>query len=379
MAERTTEEHSERSTITVGLLSDPDYPSQLATSLATELSARLAEQIDDDLRWDVHLDRDPITAVTRDVNEILRNAGELAERNGWDVVIYLTDLPIREGWAPVVAELSVRHQAGVISLPALGGRRMRKRACDIAVRMVGEIDARYTDPGGQGRYRTRIGRRLASLTRPMHEAEPHQPDVQHRFVAPTVRGRIHLLLGMLRSNRPWRLVLGMTSAVAAAIAMSAFMGQSEVVWEISNTMGTGRLIVTGLASIVIMAVWIIVVHNLWESSRKSAVTRDDAVLYNSATLVTVTTGVLTMYVGVFAFNLVAAQFLITPEVLESTLQQQQVGWQEYVQLGWLIASAGMVAGALGSGLEDEATVRQAAYGYRERQRYRQRQHGSETV
>lgn len=47
-------------------------------------------------------------------------ADEYREREGWDVVMFLTDLPRRSGTEPVVADVSIRHAAALISLPGIG-------------------------------------------------------------------------------------------------------------------------------------------------------------------------------------------------------------------------------------------------------------------
>ena len=52
-----------------------------------------------------------------------------------------------------------------------------------------------------------------------------------------------------------------------------------------------------------------------------------------------------------------------------------VGLGEYLTLAWMATSLATVAGAIGSSLEHEDTVRKAAYGYR--QRLRQKANESE--
>jgi hypothetical protein len=69
----------------------------------------------------------------------------------------------------------------------------------------------------------------------------------------------------------------------------------------------------------------------------------------------------------FALVLVAALIFLDSGFLQSILGHP-VGFSDYVRLAWMATSLSTVAGALGSGLEDEETVREATYGYRQRRR-----------
>jgi hypothetical protein len=64
----------------------------------------------------------------------------------------------------------------------------------------------------------------------------------------------------------------------------------------------------------------------------------------------------------FGVTAAAAALLIDPSVLGSTLGRP-VGPSDYLTRAWIISSMATVGGAIGSGLEDEETVRAAAYGY----------------
>jgi hypothetical protein len=118
-----------------------------------------------------------------------------------------------------------------------------------------------------------------------------------------------------------------------------------------------------------MVVWIIVAHRLWEalSHRESLYWTG---LYNGVTALTITIAVLLAYATLFTLVLLVAVVFVPSGYFQAVLQHP-IGVSEYAKLAWFATSLATVAGALGSSLEDEDMVRNAAYGYRQRRRNEQ--------
>jgi hypothetical protein len=135
---------------------------------------------------------------------------------------------------------------------------------------------------------------------------------------------------------------------------------------LGDAVGWARLLALMVAAIVAMVVWIIVGHHLWErpDDREE---RHWTALYNGVTVLTITVAVLFAYAVLFALILLAAGVFVPSAYFQSTLRHP-VGPGDYVILAWLATSLATVAGALGASLEHEETVREAAYGYRQRRR-----------
>jgi hypothetical protein len=115
-----------------------------------------------------------------------------------------------------------------------------------------------------------------------------------------------------------------------------------------------------------MTVWLMVYNHLWDRPSEAA-ERRKALMYNVSTATTLALGVACMYAILFVLALIAAVVLIDSGYLAQTLGHP-VGLGSYLNLVWLCSSVGIVAGALGSSLEDEETVRKATYSRRERER-----------
>src|SRR5919107_1942044 len=86
----------------LGLLADPDLPAELAERLAGELPELLAERLDNQVAWQVRVGCERFDLA--DEERILAVARERRQREGWDLVVCLTDLPRRTGLRPIVAE-----------------------------------------------------------------------------------------------------------------------------------------------------------------------------------------------------------------------------------------------------------------------------------
>jgi len=109
-----------------------------------------------------------------------------------------------------------------------------------------------------------------------------------------------------------------------------------------------------------------VAHELWERSpgrRVRREARERIVLFNLATAITVSIGVLTLYVALFGIAVVCASAVIVTNVLEGELGHP-VTADNYLRLALLVSTLATIGGALGSALESDRAVREAAYGYR---------------
>jgi hypothetical protein len=98
---------------------------------------------------------------------------------------------------------------------------------------------------------------------------------------------------------------------------------------------------------------------LWERPA-SRTARQQAVLFNVATTVTVLLGVLWLYAAMFLLVVVSAEMVVVRPLLERTLRHP-AGTGEVLRVAWLATSLAMVGGALGAGLESDEAVRAAAY------------------
>jgi hypothetical protein len=286
--------------VVIGLLADPGLPTEIARQLAEELPDMLADKPTDGMRYAFTV----VSETLRRRGERLVNlAAQRREREGWDFAIGLTDLPVHKDDRPIVAELSRDAAAAVLVVPALKVLRPADQARDIVAGLI--LEWASGDRVDEAKHR--LEERVPSL----HRVEPDDDDIDLRLTSSA--GQLRMLAGMVRVNRPWRLVLGLRGALAAAVATAAFGLVSSPVWQVSAAMSTLRLWVATVVSLASIIGWLILNHGLWQHPKGTDPRERRRIrLYNAATLLTLAVGVLVSYGALFLGNTFTGWFVVVP-------------------------------------------------------------------
>jgi hypothetical protein len=390
----------------LGLVADPGVATHMVRAFANELPRLIADSggAERPGGWRIETSSQLLPLEEDGTLPLLRIGRQQREENGWDVTIVVTELPRRAGNCPILADYVPGAAVGLVSLPALGAVRLERRVRDTIVHL---MSGDLTDHNGSRPRRKRAAiRRAPEIGLPyeyVSESEANEaaaaarPDGEggdgagggesaaaavegnveeggsgapRHIVLTGLRGRLQLLSGMVRANRPWRLVPSLSPALAGAAAGAAFGIFYSNIWLLADAFSGARLGLVNAVAVLSMIAWLIFDNNLWERPRNRRL-REEAVLYNAVTVLTVSFGVMCMYVVLFTVTMLASLAVIPSEYLSTTLQHP-VSSADFATIAWLSASMGTLAGALGSGLAGEGAVRRAAYSARERERQVQR-------
>lgn len=378
---------TDRSALTIGLMADPGLPALMARKVNESLPELLPRRVDDSVDWTVDVVDEALSLNQDGDVDLVNRAPDLLRAHGWDMVLYITDLPHFEDNVPVVAEVAPQQRAAVLSLPTLGAVNLKRRVTDTLARMVehlhsgevtrtGSTPTVTSDSGDQDALNeltplegTTSATVQEELDEPTDALQTHT-EVQQIY-SPSALSRLRLLTGMVLSNRPGRLPLAMTKSGAAAAAAGAYGVFYGSIWVLSDVIVLQRQIFVTLLAIGLMTAWLIATNGLWTRAKKQVGGRRWAAMDNTATVVTVVVAAVMMYVALFLMLLTAALVLIPDHYLASELEQDSATLLTYIDLTWLATSMGIMAGAVGSSFDDDDAIRDATYSLRESERRRQ--------
>lgn len=270
----------------VGLVAGPDLPTEIVWKIADDLDRVLTESVTDKVDWDIQ-----IQSVALPLDEygkiiVWRDSDRIKRENGWHLMVALTELTRRIEDQLVISEVSITHKAAVICLPALGPFRLRHHTKNAIVRVLREM---LDDDLQPDREASRFASPRWSSPRkksPVRQKTTNNDGGFSSFLAlKGAHGRLRLLTGMVRVNRPWRMVPSLSSAIAAAAAAAAFGIFYSSIWIMADSLSAGRLLFISAIAIMAMVGWLILYNNLWETAKAHRIAKD-AILYNCATVTT---------------------------------------------------------------------------------------------
>lgn len=335
--------------ITVLVLADPGQCVDRARAAQDLLEARLADAFGEAT---VHV-RTQFLGISE--SNTLALAPMEAVRGDYervDATLLLTEMPRRAEGRALIAETLPDRAIASVSLPTLGVLSSRERLVAVFLASVAQLMG--GDPEQKNEHRRSL--RWARWT-----AATEGRGAQLR--APRVVGAVRTILGMVATNAPWRAAPKLSSALAAASATGAFGIFYNSIWQMSAALSTPRLLLIGLLAMTLMVLWLMVGNRLWERP-----VQDDPttvlVYYNLSTVLTLFLCVLALYLALAALILGASLVVIDPDFMSEILGEQAT-FTRYVDIAWLSAALGVVAGGLGASFDDETDLRQLTHGRRE--------------
>ncbi|OLT24169.1 hypothetical protein BJF82_07590 [Kytococcus sp. CUA-901] len=338
----------------VRIVADPGLPTRRAHAVRDRLEQKLADTYKQDVSVQVQSD---LLRVDQAHALDLETAGELSTRHGTvDVLLLLTEMPRYVDGRPLVAGAFPGYGVGVLSLPTLGMRIGTQRllrvltACAVRIAQV---------PGGESeevRYPPHLGGARWS----------RRDDGSYALTFNRWTGATRMVMGMVLSNEPWRVVPRLSSAFAAAMATGAFGVFYSSIWQMSDALSVFRLALTAVVAVIMMVLWLVLRHRLWDSPRGGR-PPGLVLLYNLSTGVTLTLAVVALYALLVLVILAASLIVIAPGFMGDVLGYP-ADFANYLKIAWFAAAMGVVAGALGTSFDDETAVRSLTHGQRERQR-----------
>src|SRR3954471_11417195 len=342
-----TRERGRDDAVLLGLVAPSGMPRDIADEIAADLPGQLGDQVGD-VHWQVRVADAERADTTPSTEALKQSVRRRMQDEGWDLAVALTDLPLRANRRPVTAHASAMYRVGLLSVPALGGRSVARRAMRAVLNLVegllGEEVGRGSDAGETGRAH-RMRQRLEELKSPLGRRRAGE-DGTIAFVGATLRGNLRLLVGMVRANQPARVIARLSRALAVSLGTAAYAMSSSSIWMLSHGMAWPRLALLGVASIITLCVVLVLAHGLWECA-SGPDDRESVVLFNLATSVTLGLAVLTLYAGLLVLSVVGGAALIPQSVYHGDVGHAPA-LADYLKLGWLAATIPTLAGALRS-------------------------------
>lgn len=346
----------------VGIVASPGTAEYHAKRSINKIKSKLNERIKDDNDWEFEIQVDLMTGTAEDMHESLDKVTEFKENNDWDFVICLTDLPSISGRRVVVSDFNNDEQIAMLSLPSLGWIDLKRKLISSITAMIEQL---YYD---QSKSKVNVHPLVhVKAVQPSESDRPKQRYINSLFIL----SWIQVVFGLTRANEPWKTILNFKKIISVAFATGTYISIFSMPWELSVIYSPLRFVLLMFIAIVGMAGWLLYAHQLFERKTTKS-QRVYRYTYNATTMLTLVIITLINYVILYVLLAISISLFVPPNVFNSwTSATPDHTFVNYLRLLWFVSSLGLLAGAMGSTVENEEKIRQITYSYRQYHRYKQ--------
>lgn len=346
--------------IKVGLTVAPNMPEKLTNKFIDILPELLEKRISG-VSFEFKVESNTVVGSAEYVDRCIDYAYKRKEKSELDYSICVTDLPSFSNNKSVISDVNFEKQTALISLPALGiyrlKRKLRSTIMDVIIDMYMNSE-----------HKTSPLKKLSSIK--VNEVTPQEKTTtNHRYVySSTILGVLKIILGMTYANEPWKAIISFKKIIALGVATGTYISIFSTPWQLSLVYEWQRFILLMTLSLIGMIGWLVYAHNFWEFP-SSATEKKYRYLYNITTLLTMFCLFLLSYIILFLLLLTSIIFFVPDDLFKNWGNAtESYSVSNYLRLSWFISSAGLLAGALGSVMEGENTMKEITYTSRQRGR-----------
>lgn len=354
--------------ITVGLIPSPDMPHKMINKIYDDLPKEIRHQTGKNDEWHFEKHIASIVGTAEHMDKAMDIATNMKKQKEWDYAICITDLPNLSNNKTVVCDIDIANQIALISLPALGAINLKQKLRHFISSVIQYMNSNGSDT-------TLFNRRHFKLTK-FKTVIPNEEDKNKNHIriisTSPLLGWLHLISGMTFANEPWSTIFDFKKIISVSFATGTYISIFSTPWDISLDYDYWRFVLLMLMSIFGMVGWLIYSYHLWEVKNPKT-QKLYRYIYNFTTLTTLTMITLFNFITLFILLTISTLLFVPPDLFSNwtSLGSKQPTVVNYINLIWFITSLGILAGAMGSTVENADKIKRATYSFR--QYYRNKQ------
>ncbi|MBM2659768.1 hypothetical protein [Staphylococcus pseudoxylosus] len=341
--------------IKVGLIVAPHTAEKL-TKQCLELLSNYFKKMFSEVNFEFEIEQNVVIGSAEHVDRCIGYAYKKKQKKEWDYSICITDLPSFSNNKTVLSDINLQKQTAMISLPALGLFRIRHKLRSVIIDIISYIYETSKNRPRKSTFEKFSFPKIRKVT-PNNEFLNNERYIYNS----TAIGMAKTIFGMTYANEPWKAVISFKKVIALGLATGTYISIFSTPWQLSVEYEWPRFVILMLISFIGMVVWLVYAHNFWEPpSSKSK--KKYRYLYNFTTLLTMFCLIFLSYIVLFFLLLTSIVLFVPDNLFESWgYANESYSISNYLRLSWLISSAGLLAGSLGTVMEGESKMKELTY------------------